>query len=341
MVGRVIVVAGAMLLSASAQAWGGVGHKAVTYMALDLMERALGESADTPDWLFTDAMLDRAAYQSSEVDRVRAVRDDVMSHENNPEHYLDIELLNRYDLTLRTMPRLRREFIERIVLAHHEHPERFEDYDAERDRAMVYYFPGFGAHAAMESYYRLVGAFRNVRILERISGDDEMRLRELGQARANVINHMGNLSHWIGDLAQPLHTTIHHHGWVGENPEGYTTEYAFHNYIDSGILMHHGIGELTLRDTIDTHASQINHEDPWEDVLDHLERAFGELETLYRMHRDGTLEQDVGRWLIVGRLADGGRTLGGMYLAAWRASEITDEDVETYLRFEPESLTAP
>ena len=54
-----------------------------------------------------------------------------------------------------------------------------------------------------------------------------------------------------GDIAQPLHTTKHHHGWKGENPNGYTTEYSIHAYIDGGVLKLHRINadltEFNLR----------------------------------------------------------------------------------------------
>jgi hypothetical protein len=42
------------------------------------------------------------------------------------------------------------------------------------------------------------------------------------------------MGHYVGDAAQPLHTTIHHHGWVGENPQHYSTNRSFHSWIDGG-----------------------------------------------------------------------------------------------------------
>ena len=39
---------------------------------------------------------------------------------------------------------------------------------------------------------------------------------------------MGVMGHYVGDCAQPLHTTKHHNGWVGENPHGYTTWPGLH-----------------------------------------------------------------------------------------------------------------
>jgi len=42
------------------------------------------------------------------------------------------------------------------------------------------------------------------------------------------------MGHFVGDGAQPLHTTKHYNGWVGENPKGFTTQTTFHAWIDGG-----------------------------------------------------------------------------------------------------------
>ena len=39
---------------------------------------------------------------------------------------------------------------------------------------------------------------------------------------------MGVMGHYVGDGSQPLHTTVHFNGWVGDNPKGYTTKQTFH-----------------------------------------------------------------------------------------------------------------
>jgi S1/P1 Nuclease len=205
----------------------------------------------------------------------------------------------------------------------------------------VYYFPGFAPYAAMEQYYKLVASFRMVRILERLSGDDTMRLAELGQARANAVHTMGVLSHWIGDMAQPLHTTIHHHGWIGENPEGFSTESSIHSYIDSGVIKKHSLEYTQLRTMVAVSLPCEPSDDVWMAVKEHLARSHGELEELYRMERDGALGKPEGKRFIVNRLADGGQTLAGLYLAAWEASALDDDDVANYLRYEPSSKQSP
>jgi hypothetical protein len=41
------------------------------------------------------------------------------------------------------------------------------------------------------------------------------------------------LGHYVADGSQPLHTTIQYNGWVGSNPNGYTTEHGIHSQFES------------------------------------------------------------------------------------------------------------
>ena len=48
---------------------------------------------------------------------------------------------------------------------------------------------------------------------------------EIANAQADFIYVMGVMGHYVGDGSQPLHTTMYFNGWVGDNPNGYTTQY--------------------------------------------------------------------------------------------------------------------
>jgi hypothetical protein len=41
------------------------------------------------------------------------------------------------------------------------------------------------------------------------------------------------MGHYIGDGSQPLHDTIHHDGWQGPNPNGYTRDPKVHGRFES------------------------------------------------------------------------------------------------------------
>ena len=45
---------------------------------------------------------------------------------------------------------------------------------------------------------------------------------------ARIVNDAGILGHYVADGANPHHTTVHHNGWVGENPDGFATDKQTH-----------------------------------------------------------------------------------------------------------------
>lgn len=314
------------LTAAPAIAWDAHGHATITFLALE------SARADLPDWLADRAAWRRVGYQASEADRFRGTRLDVLAHENNPEHYMDLDLLEQFGLTARSLPRLRNDYLRALIIAKHEHPERVDAYDAALDPEGDSEWPGFLPYAIMEQYAKLCSAFKSVRTLEIVN--DPGRAAQLDQARANAIYHMGMLSHFVGDAAQPLHTTLHHHGWVGDNPDGFTTDAGIHARIDGGVLREHGIAFASLRARVSS-PREIRSDDPWMDTLALIRRSFREVRPLYELERTGALSDEAGRRFIESRLLDAGRTLAGFYAAAWRAAEPTPDDVAAFLRYTP------
>lgn len=309
----------------AARGWNAVGHRVITLLALD------GLPADAPDWLREAAIRERIAYQSHEADRWRGSRMDPIGHENRPDHYLDIELLDQFGLTLRTMPKFRYDYLRTMAVSKHLHPEMVDPYDAARDYDRSKEWPGFLAHAIMEHYAKLEATFRSVRILERLN--DPKRKNQLESARANAIYHMGMLSHFVGDAAQPLHTTRHFNGWVGDNPNGYTTSNKFHSYIDGGVARRHKLTYAALKGGV-KYDRKVDAADPWNDVLSHIERSFAQMEPLYALEKSGALNKAAGKRLITERLSDGAATLSALYRAAYVSAAPTDAQIKSFVRFD-------
>ncbi len=309
-------------LARPAAAWNAHGHRTVTLLALDRLP------ADAPAWLRDPAIRARVADQSNEADRWRGTRAIPIRHEVNPEHYIDIEDLEPFGLRLRELSPYRYEAFRAMVLAKAANPGAFPTVERDTDKSKEW--PGFLPWAIQEHTAKLQASFHTYRVLEAI-GDPERAL-QLEQARQNVIYQMGMLAHFVGDAAQPLHTTRHHHGWVGENPGGFTTEFGFHSYIDGTILAIHGLNYETLRPMMPA-ATPGDATDAWDAGLDAIERSFAQLEPLYTMERDRTLSQDPGKALIAERLCDAGATLGLLYSMAWEAGKPTDRDIGAYIKF--------
>lgn len=65
----------------------------------------------------------------------------------------------------------------------------------------------------------------------RQEGVDETRFIE-----QEVATYIGLLGHYIGDGAMPLHDSIHHDGWQGDNPKNFTRDPRIHGRMESGFV---------------------------------------------------------------------------------------------------------
>lgn len=314
----------ALALTSTALAWSAHGHRTITYLGLE------GLPAEAPDWLRDASIRTRIADLSNEPDRWRGLRVDTLAHENGPDHYIDIEDLAKFGLTLETVSPFRYEFLRDMAVAVHTHPEAFSEEELKNERDRTKLWPGFLPHAIQEHYNKLRCSFNTLRILESLN--DPTRADQLTTARENCIQQMGLLAHFVGDAAQPLHTTTHHHGWVGDNPNGYTREYGIHSYIDGTIVDLHAITVESLRPTI-RYGVTVNAADPWKDVIGYVRRSFEQVEPLYRLHKSGDLPKEAGKAFISERLNDAGATLAALYWAAWESSKPTESEVQAWVRF--------
>ncbi len=325
---RRAAVTAVLLISAiapSAAGWGAHGHRLISELAL----RGFDDSG--PEWLRDPEVRRRVAHQSNEVDRWRGWSVSVLGHENKPDHYLDVELLEQFGLTLETIPPLRNEYLRALMIAKHEHPERVDPYDAAKDAERSHEWPGFVLHAVAEHYAKLQACFHQERILSQMG--EPRRAFQLQQARENAIYHMGMLSHFVGDIAQPLHTTRHFNGWSGPNPHGYTTSDKFHAYIDSGVVDKHDIKVEDVRPLV-RHGASLNAMDPWDDVLAYFRRSFAEVEPLYELEKRGQLDGDAGKAMISARLADAAGMLSAMYQSAYSSSSPNAQQSAAWIRFD-------
>lgn len=316
----------ALQLAAPALAWNAHGHRTITYLALD------GLPKEAPDWLRDANVRNRIAFESSEPDRWRSSSISQLHHINKPGHFIDIEDLADFGLTLETVPPLRNEYRRAMAIAKHLHPEHVKKYDAEKDQDRAQEFPGDALHAVSEEYAKLQSAFMHIRILERIN--DPERAFQLQQCRENAIYHMGILSHFVGDLAQPLHTTRHFNGWAGENPKGYTESKKFHSYIDGGVLEKHGLTFASVKPAAKFDAKIENPRDPWKDVLTYVHKSHDRVEPLYAMEKSGDLDKEPGKELITSCLTDGASMLSALYWAAWTSAVPNDKQVADFQMFD-------
>jgi hypothetical protein len=311
-------------------AWDYEGHRAVNKLALAALP------PEFPAFVRTPEAQERIAFLSGEPDRWRNVPDLPVRHENAPNHYIDLEDLAWMELTPEQLPEFRHVFTGKLALAQQQHPERFPAIEPDKNKDHTRELIGYLPWSIAESYGRLKAAFTYLKTFEENgAGTPE----EIANAQANVVYLMGVMGHYVGDGAQPLHTTRHHNGWVGENPNGYTTWNKFHSWIDGDFLKKTGGVDLARIVTAVKPAQLLNaraaagQRDPiFSQTLAYLLEQHALVEPLYQLEKSGKLKADrpesrEGRAFIEGQLLRGGNMLASLWYTAWR-----DSAPDPYLR---------
>ncbi|MDB6127698.1 MAG: hypothetical protein JWM35_1594 [Verrucomicrobia bacterium] len=309
-------------------AWDAPGHRIVNQLALDSLP------ADFPAFVREPAAMERIAFLAGEPDRWSHAVDLPLRHSNWPDHYLDVEELSEAGLDPAAIPSFRYDFTADFAKAREAHAANFPVIDPTKDTDHTRRWPGFLPWAVTESYGKLKAAFSALKVYQELGTPGE-----IANAEADVIFQMGTMGHYVGDLSQPLHTTVHHDGWAGANPHGYYTGKGFHTWIDSGLIAKAGIKTADLAPRVTpaeplSLALRADGRDPvFVATMDFLMEQNKLVEPLYQMdleHKLGRVDTPVSpeaRALIEGQLNKGGEMLGGLWLTAWRAAQP-----ESYLR---------
>ena len=328
---RPAILALLLIPAAVLQAWDYDGHRIVNQLALASLP------ADFPAFVHEPAAAERIAFLAGEPDRWRNAADLPILHYNGMDHYLDMEELADAGLDAATLPSLRYEFAMQFAAGRAAHPDRFPAVDPAKNAEHSREWPGFAPWAITEYYGKLKSAFSYLKAYEELGTP-----AEIANAQANILYVMGVMGHYVGDCAQPLHTTVHHHGWVGDNPHGYTTWPGIHAWVDGGLLAKARINFAGIAPGVTPApaiplAPQADGRDPmFVAVMNYLLETKTRVEPLYQLEAAGMLSDDFakgpktgtdeqpataeGRAFLVAQLLRGGEMLGSIWLTAWRNS---------------------
>ena len=136
-------------------------------------------------------------------------------------------------------------------------------------------------------------------------------------AERNAIFYAGWLGHYVADASNPMHTTIQHNGWVGPNPNGYTTANTIHWKME-GIFVAANQKQLQFADLVP--ASPRLLADPFQDYLSYLWDSHQYVEKVYQLEKAGGFDGEgtpESREFIRQRLAAGAQMLRDMWYSAW------------------------
>jgi len=284
----------AALGATGARAWDYEGHRIVNELALASLATesgATGMAGGTrfPDFVRTPANAERIAFLAGEPDRWRNVPDLALKQANSLDHYLDSEELGYAGLDPARVSPLRYEFALQFAAGRAAHLDRFPTIDPAKNQDHTLEWCGFLPWAISEYYSKLRSDFNSLRTFEAYGGTPE----EIANAQADIVTVMGIMGHFVGDGSQPLHSTVHHHGWVGPNPEGYTRWYGIHALIDGGFIAAAGISvkenlpQVTPAEPLPTAPRSDGREPVFAAVMDYLLAQQREVIPLYELHKAG------------------------------------------------------
>jgi hypothetical protein len=307
------------LICPAVYGWDEEGHRMVNELALASLP------TNFPAFVRTGPASERIGFLAGEPDRWRNVRDLPLSHCSGPDHYIDLEQLADYGLKPDMLPVLRGEFIGELAVFRKAHPEKFVEFNTPANADHTRELVGLLPWAITENYGKLKSCFAYLKTFEENGGTPE----EIANAHANVIYVMGVMGHYVGDASQPLHTTIHHHGWVGENPHQFTTDRRFHSRID-GFLRASGGADLKALEAklrpaqlVAINGRAAKPEEMFQAVMLFVLEQNKLVVPLYQLEKDGKLPGNgekgaEGKVFLEGQLVKSGQLLGDIWYSAWQ-----------------------
>lgn len=308
-------------------AWGAAGHRVVSRAAIKALP------GDVPPFLARQ--IDWIGSRSVLADSWRGPHEPFSKAAEDPNHVWYTEQF----AFLKDIPRSRDAF----MLAVYDEHLRIRTSDPARAALTNIHYTGTLPYAVAEGYERLKGAFRTWRE-QRTAKQDTTFIEQ------DAAFYLGWLSHYVADGAQPLHSTVQHDGWVGDNPKGYTRSGEIHWQFENTFVDLIGLNETDIQARIPAAPRTIA--DPFTATLEHVNHAHTRLEQVYDVELRKGLE-DKGnaraKELVYATTADGATLLRDLVYTAWVSSgsgqpsfDPNDQtNVPTNPRYNPATGAAP
>ncbi len=299
---RLAVVVVCLGLWQQAFGWGDQGHRAVNKAAAGKLPAAMP--------VFLKRASARLEYLGPEPDRWRNKEEFALKNSQEPDHFIDLErVANVPELPQGRYNFYRLLYEERAAGKLPPGTQSADDLLPEK--------VGLQPYITMEIYDRLKVSFREYRHLRAAKQDTSA-------VEQNIVFYMGWMGHYVADGANPLHTTVSYNGWVGSNPNGYTTEKGIHWRME-GPFVADNLDKMPLPQLLKT---PVKLEHPWQDYLKYLRDSHTLVEKCYQLEKAGgfrgagTAESQA---FIQQRLAAGAQMLANLWYTAWVESEKEPE----------------
>ncbi|MGA8215906.1 MAG: nuclease [Candidatus Sulfotelmatobacter sp.] len=283
--------------SGFAFAWGNEGHTYVNRVAAQKIP------ADMPRFL--RRAVAELTYLGPEPDRWRSPSELQLKNAQKPDHFIDLERMAWLD----PLPATRYEFYRKLYEKRATTTDHPDNYLPEH--------VGLQPYITLEIFGRLKAAFREYR-----------RLRQLHQPTAPVehaiVFYAGWLGHYVADGSQPLHTTVQYNGWVGPNPNGYTTEHKIHALFETTYVAQN----IAAKDFSNLVRAPEHLTDPFQQYVTYLRESNRQVETVYALEKAGGFTgkgTPEAFTFTTQRLAAGSQMLLNLWYTAWQDSATNPE----------------
>jgi hypothetical protein len=314
-------------LSSTARAWDYEGHRIVNQIAFASLP------TNFPAIEINAENAERVAFLAGEPDRWRNTSDLPLKHCNGPDHFIDLDELPDYGLSATNLTPFRYEFAGQLALARAKNPQHFAPINPAKNEDKTRELVGFLPWAIEENYAKLKSAFSYLKTFEQFGSPEE-----IVNARQNAVYVMGIMGHFLGDAGQPLHTTKHFNGWVGENPRHFATNSTFHSWVDGGYIHKVGIsfeemkGRIRPAQVLAETKRASKEQGIFPVALNFINEQHKLVEPIYELNKNGGLSDygqadSKGRAFITQQMLKSGQLLGDLWLSAWETAPI-----DTYLR---------
>jgi hypothetical protein len=288
------LIALVLLQSIAAVAWGNEGHTAINRVAAQKIPATMPR--------FLRRAVGEIAYLGPEPDRWRSPSEFALKNSQEADHFIDLERVSWLD----PLPPGRYEFYRKLyekrasTIAHpdDDHPD---DYLPER--------VGLQPYITMEVYGRLKAAFREYR-QRQASNQPTQAVQQA------IIFYAGWLGHYVADGSQPLHTTIQYNGWVGPNPNGFTSLHTIHSQFESAYVA----ANITAKDFAGLVNRPERLDDPFARYIAYLKQSHGLVDNVYALEKAGGFTgkgSPAAFDFTIHRLAAGSQMLLDLWYTAW------------------------
>jgi hypothetical protein len=190
------------------------------------------------------------------------------------------------------LPRSRTEFILRV----HDEYLRVSKIDPDRAKLLNIRYTGLEAYSIVEGYERMKAGMRlyrhaseagqhHVPNLAKFYAGISSVFQDPAQVKRMLLNdiafYMGWTGHYVADAAMPLHDSIHHDGWAGDNPKGYTRDPNIHERFESEYVDLIAANETDVLKYVPKGPRHLP--DAWQAALQHSLDARNFVEEVYRL----------------------------------------------------------